>query len=244
MAAETVEQTAPVMQGEVPDRRAESRSRSGRRRSSAVKRSRSGDVGGPVGPLGTTPNRNASWVDIRPGLLLIAPIGTTEPADIIDTAWPAAWIELGYTNDGSLFKVDSTLDEVEVAEEILPVAMVQSKQRATIEFAMAEITAWHLAVALGGGVITTGTGIVTFEPPAAGVQTEVMLGWRSDLKDEAILWRRCRVNGAINLERRTGNNKATLPVVFTVLVPTSGVKPWKFITTTAKTGPALTTIYP
>jgi hypothetical protein len=198
-----------------------------------------------LGPLGTTANRNAAQVDIGPGDLLIAPIGTTEPVDVIDTAWPAAWIQIGYTDNGSAFVVDPTIDDVRVAEEVDAVAQTLTSQVSRLEFAMAQISAWHLGVALGGGTVTTGTGIVTFDPPAPGVLKEVMLGWRSAAKDEAWLWRRCVSNGALNLERRTGNNKATIPIQFKVLVPTNAaLRPWKAILATAKSGPALTTIYP
>jgi hypothetical protein len=190
-------------------------------------------------------NRHPDQVDIGPGLLYIAPLGTTEPTGLDADDWGDDWVELGYTDKGSTFKVAPTVDDVRVAEERDPVQEVISSVKSTLSMDLAQITAWHLAVALGGGTITTASGLTTFEPPDAGTEGEVMLGWRSVNADEAMLWRRCKPNGALNIERTSGATKALIPVEFGLLVPTGGAKTWKwFGADPAKTGPALTTVFP
>src|SRR5215471_21291101 len=72
------------------------------------------DIEEAVNPLAPTPGRDATTIDVGPGLLYIAPLGTAEPPDPTDASWPAAWIELGYTDDGSEFKVEPTVDDINV----------------------------------------------------------------------------------------------------------------------------------
>jgi hypothetical protein len=190
-------------------------------------------------------NRHADQVDIGPGLLYIAKLGTDEPTGLADDDWGADWVELGYTDKGSTFKIDPTVDDVRVAEERDPVQQIISAVKSTLSMDLAQITAWHLGVALGGGTVVTATGLTTFEPPEAGSEQEVMLGWRSVVKDEAMLWRRCKPNGALNLERTSGSTKALIPVEFGILIPATANTPsWKwFGADPAKTGPALSLIF-
>jgi len=191
------------------------------------------------------PNRNAAQVEIGPGLLYIAKLGTAEPSGLTDTDWGASWVELGYTDKGSQFKIAPTVDDVNVAEEREPVQQVVSTVKSTLTMELAQITAFNFGVAMGGGTIVTASGLTTFEPPEAGTEQEVMLGWRSVKLDEAMLWRRCKSDGALDLSRTSGNTKALIPANFSILVPaTPGVASWKwFGVDPAKTGPALTEIY-
>lgn len=189
---------------------------------------------------GATANRDANAVDIGPGLLYIAPMGTAEFATPDPTTWAIAWTELGYTDAGSEFKVEPTVDDVPVAEEVDPVRTILSKEKSTLSMALAQITAFNLSVAFGGGTISTTTGIVKFEPPASGTgQQTCMLAWAALDHSEAILWRKCQPGANLSLKRDTGANKATIPATFTVLNPGGGVKPWMWLATaTDHAGPA------
>ena len=209
-----------------------------------------------AGPLA---NRDTSVVEIGPGLLYIAPIGTTEPAGIADSAWPApvaavpgspgtpavkGWIELGYTDNGSEFKVTPTTDDVKVAEETDPIATVTTAVKSLLTMDLAQLTAFNLAVVMGGGVIVTSGGVITFEPPGEGEELEVMVGWRALDKSEAMFWRRCKSTASLDLQRRAGGaTKAILPVEFTVLAVT-GKRAWKWLADASKISPDASLIYP
>jgi len=201
------------------------------------------DIEEAVNPLAPTPGRDATTIDVGPGLLYIAPLGTAEPPDPTDASWPAAWIELGYTDDGSEFKVEPTVDDINVAEEKEPVKTIVSTVKSTLAVSMAQITAFNFQVAMGGGTIVTATGYVTFQPPVAGTEKEVMLGWRALDLTESMIWRRCKSDGALDIARKGGNNKALLPVTFTILVPAGGLRPWKWTAIAAKKGPDGTPIF-
>lgn len=166
-------------------------------------------------------------VRVGPGKLYIAPLGTAEPADLT-TAWNAAFVALGYTDNGTEIVIDQTFEDVTVHEELEPVEIAQTARQVTVNFAAAEITATNLQRALNGGTITSGTGIVTFEPPAAGVYTPVMLGWESDDGLERFVFRRCINTGSTTMARRRAPDKATIGMSFRCTKPT-GAAVFKYI---------------
>lgn len=148
-------------------------------------------------------------VRVGPGTLYTAPLGSTEPTDLA-TAWDAAWIELGYTDQGSTFTFNQTFEDVTVEEELDPLKTMQTARQVLIAFALAELTATNMQRALNGGTITSGTGIVTFEPPTVGEATELMLGWEADDALERWVFRQCTQVGSLELPRRKAPNKAIL----------------------------------
>lgn len=163
---------------------------------------------------------NPLAVRVGPGILKIAPIGTTEPTDL-ETPWNGSWTDLGYTSEGSEFVFDQTFEDVEVAEELEPVEVIQTARQTTVNFALAELTAANMQRALNGGEIQTAGGVVTFEPPSVGSFDDVMLGWEADDGLERWVFRRCRNVGSVNLPRRKGAEKAILPMSFRALKPPS-----------------------
>lgn len=170
---------------------------------------------------------NPLAVRVGPGKLYIAPLGSTEPNDLA-TAWDSAFTPLGYTNEGSNFVFDQTFENVEVAEELDPVAILQTKRDATVNFALAEITADNLARAFNGGDVQTAGGMVTFEPPEAGDFTYVMLGWEADDGLERWIFRKALQVGSVDMPRKKAPAKAVIPVSFRCTKP-EGEKAFKAI---------------
>ena len=167
---------------------------------------------------------NPSKVRVGPGWLKIAPLGTAVPADLT-TAWNAAFVDLGYTNEGSTFTFTPSFEAVEVAEENEPISYEKTGQEIQLAFEAAETTARNLQLAFNGGTITTGTGIVTFEPPAPdAVATYVMIGWESFDAKERWVFRKCLQTGASEMARQKAPNKTTIPMTFQAVVPAAGVK--------------------
>lgn len=167
-------------------------------------------------------------VRVGPGWLYIAPVGSDEPSDL-DTAWDAAWVQLGYTDEGSSFTFDNTFEDVMVIEELDPIGTFQTARQINVSFAAAELTAANLQTALNGGDIDTTTGIVTFEPPDAGDYTSVAIGWESDDSLERWIFRQCIQVGNVEIQRRRAPQKAIIPMQFRANVPGDGSKPFKFI---------------
>jgi hypothetical protein len=165
-------------------------------------------------------------VRVGPGKLYIAPVGSTEPTGL-SGAWDAAWVRVGYTDEGSMFGFDQTFEDIEVEEEYDAIDTLQTQRSIMVSFAAAELTATNLQRALNGGTIETAGEVITFEPPAAGEVTRVAIGWESDDAKERWVFRRCVQRGSVEIARRKAPNKATIPMEFRVTVPDGGGAPFK-----------------
>ena len=162
----------------------------------------------------------------------MAPLGTPEPVDLV-TAYDAAWVPVGYTEDGHELAIENTFEEIRVDEELLPIRRTQTERNVTVSFSMAELTEDNLTTALNGGTVTTGTGIVTFEPPSVDDEpAKVMLSWQSFDGKERWVYRQCLSTGGANIARRKGE-KAVIPVEFSLEVPESGDPEFAWIRSTS-----------
>lgn len=163
----------------------------------------------------------------KPGKLYIAPLGTPEPASVT-AVWPAGWVPLGYTDEGSAFNYEISTDNVEVAEELDVLARVTTGRDASVEFAMAEITYRNLTIAFNGGIIVGDGTAWSFEPPDLGNETRVMIGWDAmpmpASNDLRCIFRQCLQGGSLGLENRKGATKSTIAANFQLEKPANGAK--------------------
>lgn len=101
---------------------------------------------------------NAANVIAGPGILYVAPLGTTLP--VVDghgeapITWPMGWVAVGYTDDG----IDSTyapsIKEIMVDEETAPVFDILTTEKFTITCKMAEATLLNLSRAIAASAYT------------------------------------------------------------------------------------------
>ncbi|MGE0133763.1 MAG: hypothetical protein AB7L91_06280 [Dehalococcoidia bacterium] len=166
-------------------------------------------------------------VRLGPGNLYMAAIGTPEPTDLA-SPWNVGFVPLGYTDEGSSVVFNNTFENVNVAEELEPIYVLQTMREINVNFALAELTALNLQRAFNGGDVVTAGGLVTFEPPDAGEYTPVMLGWESDDGLERWVFRKCMQVGTVEIARRKAPVKATLPMTFRCTKP-SGEAAFLFI---------------
>lgn len=183
---------------------------------------------------------DGSRIEIGPGTLYAAPLGTTEP-DSVTGAWGAGWVPLGYTDAGSTFAYQLQTAAVTVEEEYFPIRTVTTGATATLSFSLAETTRQNLLLAMNAGIGsslvagTTGTSgtdtSIWAEPPALGSEVRVMLGWDSIPKAGStgtdvdafarLIARQCFQTGNISIQRRKGNNKPLYACTFTLEKPPS-----------------------
>lgn len=164
---------------------------------------------------------NPNAIALGPGKLYIGVLGTPEPADLT-TPWEsvsANWIPLGYTDEGSTFNFSVDSENIEVAEELDPIAVALTSREGTLDFSLAEMTAKNLQRALNGGQITAGTGIVTFEPPDLGEEIRTMLGFESEDGEERWVYRKALQVGGLEIGRGKGATKALIPCSFKLEKP-------------------------
>lgn len=173
-----------------------------------------------------------------PGYLFWAPLGSTEPTHtvtggVFSDAWPAAWLLLGGTEEGHSFSWSTSTETIEVAEFLDPIKYVDTGRSGSIAFALASITMTNFKRALNGGnVVTTGSAATTmsvYTPPGLGASTRCMIGWESQDSTERLVAFQCYNTGSVEIARRKGAAKATLPVEYALEVPTTGV-PFKYVT--------------
>lgn len=161
-------------------------------------------------------------LSLGPGTLYVAQVGTTAPTTVT-AAWAAGWKAVGYTSEGSEVSIELTADPVDVAEEIDPVLHVNSARNVSISFSMAEMTARNLTIAMNGGTVTSGSGVVTYTPPSPSAQVRYAIGWESEDGTERWVFPKTFQSGGVTVARRKGADKAVLPVTMTAEKPTGGV---------------------
>jgi hypothetical protein len=174
-----------------------------------------------------TVGRDPLTVSVGAGSLFIAPIGTAEPVSL-SLAFPSTtWVNVGYTEKGTTFTRGVTATDVDVAEEFYAVNEVITAYTTTVDFAFSQYTAQTLVYAMNGGTVTTNTGDVWFDPPAAGTEVFVMIGWNSNDLTERYIWRKCINVGATATARQKVLPQALIPVQYKVIKP-SGLQPFRY----------------
>ncbi len=93
----------------------------------------------------------AANILVSPAQVYISPTGTALPDEttvVAGASWGASWTDLGYTLTPLAMGVEMETFELEVEQTPNPVAMLQTKQTASFEVTLAELTAANLKYAL------------------------------------------------------------------------------------------------
>lgn len=166
-------------------------------------------------------------VDLGPGRLYVAPVGTAEPTNV-SAAVPSAWKVIGYTEEGSEFQFETTTEGIPVAEEIDPIRYLATARRTAVVFNMVEATISRLALALGAGASVVDNAAL-FEFPSPDAQVDVMILWDKLDTPSALnrryLFRQCRPSGAITIGNRKAPAKRGIAVQFDCSLPTGATSP-------------------
>jgi len=175
-----------------------------------------------------------------PGYLFWAPLATAEPTNTVagsafTDAWPAAWINLGATADGSAFSYETSVEPIKVAELLDPVKYQTTERMGNISFALASLTLANLKRVLNGGILTVvGTGATTmssYTPPAPGAEVRSMIGWESLDATIRLIAYQCLQGGDIALDFKASSSAeyTTISAQFNFEIPSSGT-PFKLYT--------------
>lgn len=173
-----------------------------------------------------------------PGFLFWAPLLSTEPthaalASSYDSdAWPAAWILIGSTEDGSTFSNQITATPVYVAEFLDPIRWSTTNRVSSFAFNLANFTLQNLKRAYNGGTLSTvsGSGATLSSkllPPAAGSEVRAMIGWESLDHTFRIISYQTLNSGAVASSFKKAPSYAVAPCVFNMEVPLGAPQqPW------------------
>lgn len=173
--------------------------------------------------MAPTTTKSADEVVAGPGLLYVAPLGTTEPTTSSDlSSLPSAWREVGYTDKGSTFSYKITAEGLDVAEELDPVGTRITKRAGTVTFQMAQASRRNLALALNLGAAAANDA-TTLEPPDESAMLRVML-LRVSTDASAVrgvLFRKVFNTGGLEINFSEAPDKSVIPVEFALEKPTS-----------------------
>lgn len=172
-------------------------------------------------------------VKTAPGLIYVAPTGTTEPTTA-SAALPSAWRPVGYTEEGITISYGINNEPIEVAEEFDPLRYETTSREGSVAWSMAEVSRQNLALALNQGAAAASTG--SLEPPAPGAELRVMIaldtGGTSTTANASQpttgarwIFRQAIQAEAIEIGRSKAPDKALIPVNFRLEKP-SGSQPF------------------
>lgn len=172
------------------------------------------------------------------GSLYWAPLGSDLPtataaAGVFTDTWPVAWLGLGATREGSKFGYQTSMEAIQVAEFMDPIAFATTGRSGSMEFDLANFSLTNIKRALnGGGIVTTGSGdasINTYTPPAPGEEVRSMLGWESDDGTVRILAPRCIAETNIEASFGRAPAFASIPVKFNFEIAVGTGAPFQLI---------------
>lgn len=158
---------------------------------------------------------NSSDLQIGPGILYVAPIGTTEPTAVTGS-YPSGWTALGSTEGGPEFDYEITTADIEVAESLDPIQIRTTKRKGTLKFDLAEVSAFHVQLGLNGGASIPSVvgGVASPAIPAIGQEVRVMLAWDADDATERWIYRRCIQAGSLAFKRAKAPAKTLVTCSF------------------------------
>ena len=181
-----------------------------------------------------------------PGYLFVAPLASTMPnmgetaatAGKFTDAWPAAWVPLGATTDGSTFSYSVDTEAIEAAEFFDPIKYVTTSRSGNITFALMDFKLGNLKVALNGGVgalvpaIGTGaTAVYNYEPVAPGNEVRLMVGWESTDGTMRLVLRQTIQGGEVSVDFKKAPSVAAIPCTFNMEIPVGAAAPYKWAST-------------
>lgn len=153
--------------------------------------------------------------------------GGTVAGGVFVDAWPAAWLPIGVTRDGSQISYELATDDINVAEYLDPLETDETGRTITAAFDTAHITDRNYLLAMNGGTTTTvsGTGatlLTKVSPPVVGGSVPTMLGHESSDGTTRTILGLCRQTGSVQWSNQKAPNFKSLPLTFKANQPATG----------------------
>lgn len=162
-----------------------------------------------------------SNVDIGPGKVSAAPLGTTMPTDAT-TALNAAFRDVGYTDGGVTINYGITVEPITVDQELEPIRQATTGRAASIVIPLAEVTQKNLAMAVNlGADVASGA----FEPPDLGAEVRIIIVFDA-ASGARYLFRQCLNAGSMSIANAKAPQKRIIATEFRLEKP-DGAKPFK-----------------
>lgn len=146
--------------------------------------------------------------NVRAGLdgsIYVAPIGSTAPIDL-ETAWDAAWTELGFlSEDGVEMSYSTDVEDINAWQSLSPVRRILTGVDMTLGFTAIELKADSITLYFPDSTLSTTAGVHKLDIPSSPSPAEMALGleWRDGTITNRLIVPRGEVTerGAISLQR-------------------------------------------
>lgn len=182
-----------------------------------------------------------------PGYLLWSALGGSMPThtvtgSVFTDSWPANWINLGATEEGSEFSYEMKVEAIRVAEFFDPIKYATVDRDGSFAFNLADYTLKNLQRAYNGATLATVSGagatlLSKLTPAAPGAETRAMIGWESLDRTMRIICLQTLNGGAIKSAFKKPPAKAIIPCQFMMEMPAGASLPWEIYTAgTARVG--------
>lgn len=160
---------------------------------------------------------NADQVRVGPGALYVAPFGSALPTTLAATL-DVAFVQIGFTTEGSNLTYNQTSDSVNVAERLRPITTIITGVESTFDFTFAQLNPDNLALATNSPASSIQTTVdeVVFTWPKSGGTSRVSIVWQADDDLERLVLAKCFAGGDISIPRRKGVDPAAVGVTFTI----------------------------
>lgn len=191
-------------------------------------------------------------LQLGPGKLWVAPIGTIADADLDDftvasgvfsdgfdageVPGDAAWLPLGATNEGTSINTTVETANVEVAESYDPVVIITTGKAASLVAGLVtfNLTTYQVAFNAASGAwagTPSATAAAIFTPPAVGEEIRRQLMWVSDKMTDIVVFFQTMQAGSIEEAHRKGADKGVMNCEFRAEIPPTAVadSAWKRI---------------
>ncbi len=133
----------------------------------------------------------ASDIIVTGAKVYLAPVSTALPAPSLSTGgtWPTGWVDVGYTLESTKLTYQFDVMEIFVEQQFSPVRRRRTKETASIETQLAELTAGNLEIAMAGIATShaASAGVVGYEDFEVGGEPNLdtfMVGIEGDYNDE------------------------------------------------------------
>lgn len=177
------------------------------------------------------PTTPAPQILTDPGYLFWGPIGTAVPTNTVvgskfTDAWPAGWVVIGPTIEGSDFSYQLNLSAVMVAEFFDPIIWAPTDRKGSLAVALASITLANIAHAFNSGAPTVVSGTTTTQlnklsPPSPTGIIRAMLGWESLDGTLRVVMYQTINGGEVKMSFKRAPDLASIPVEFNFELPPS-----------------------
>ncbi|MEU0940296.1 hypothetical protein [Embleya sp. NPDC005971] len=139
------------------------------------------------------------------GKILIAPKGTTAPADLT-TAWGVGWVDLGYlSDDGCEMQYSTSTDDIKAWQSLSPVRKILTGIDMTLQFTALELKKDVVTLYFPSASISTTGGVSTLAIPSAPDPDERAIGleWTDGAVTNRLVVARCEITdrGSITTSR-------------------------------------------